>query len=598
MHGRYFLFLIFLSALALSFLLYGNGINGSFVYDDHFFTDRQELNSPGYLSKIWLEPYLPQHVASGLYRPLAIFSFALNFIVFGQSAVSFHLINVLLNGTVIFLVFLLVSRIFKDKTMAILSALFFAFLPIHTEAVSFIKSRDEIMSALFGILSWLAFISATAGDQVNSKKIWLSAFLFLLAVMSKELIIILPALFFGVYMIRQKPNWSAIFKTGFVFLVVAVFYMFLRFKALGNYAFGTDDTFFVINPISFVDFWTRFWTAFKIAFVYIGKAFVPINLSATYHYNQLTLVDNLLGSWQAISGMAILGGLIFLAISKKFRNTPLSVGALAFLIPYAVISKFIFKSGDLLAERWLYFPSLGLSIIGAYVFSLILARKKMMGILAFGAVLAIYAFVIIPRNKVWSSEENLFKSMVKTAPKSVQGYTNLANFYMKNDRLDEAREAAEKGFNIYKDYSPLLNVIGAIAFKDGNYDLARTAFLKAVELSPKIPLAYSNLGRLYYSSEEYDKAAEALEKAIGLYSIRPKPTDIFLYALSLIKARRYDDSIKTVNRYFSNDMDNSQVRFILAINYFKMGNLAEARKYFDWNPGKTDAEKIKILRSF
>jgi tetratricopeptide (TPR) repeat protein len=321
-------------------------------------------------------------------------------------------------------------------------------------------------------------------------------------------------------------------------------------------------------------------------------------LSATYHYDQLALVSNPLGSWQAISGMAILGGLIFLAISKKFRNTPLSVGALAFLISYAVISKFIFKSGDLLAERWLYFPSLGLSIIGAYIFSLVLAKRKIMGMLAFGAVMIIYTFVIVPRNKVWASEEALFRSMVKTAPKSVQGYANLANFYMKNDRLDEAREAAEKGFNIYKDYSPLLNVIGAIAFKDGNYDLAKAAFLKAIELSPKIPLAYSNLGHLYYGSEEYDKAAEALEKAIGLYTIRPKPTDIFLYALSLAKTKRYGDSIEIVNRYFSNDLGNSQVRFILAINYFKMGNLAEARKYFDWNPGKTEAEKIKILRSF
>ncbi|KKS25804.1 MAG: hypothetical protein A2606_02745 [Candidatus Yanofskybacteria bacterium RIFOXYD1_FULL_42_10] len=604
--NKYFLLFVFLGALALSFLLYGNSLKGDFVYDDHFFADRAELSSPSYLLKIWMEPYLPQHIASGLYRPLTVFSFALNFITFGKSAVSFHIINILLNGAVIFLVFLLALKLFKDKTLAALSALFFAFMPIHTEAVSFIKSRDEILSAFFGILSWLAFLSATGQKPVNLKKIWLSAFLFLLAVMSKELIIVLPALFLVVYLIQQKPGWltgsadsrQAIFKTGFVFFCVIIFYMLLRFKALGGYAFGTDDAFFVINPVGFADFWTRFWTAFKIAFIYIGKSFAPVNLSATYHYNQLTMISNPFSSWQAIGGIMFLVGLFFFTVSKKFRNTPLGIGALAFLVPYLVISKFIFKSGDLLAERWLYFPSVGLALIGGYVFYLIVKNNKTLGIILLLLLFSAYSFFIVRRNQVWASDETLFKSMVQTSPQSVQGYANLANFYMKNDRLNEAREAAEKGFNIYQDYSPLLNVIGAIAFKDNNYDLAKTAFLKATELSPDIPLAYSNLGRLYYGSEEYDKAVEALEKAIGFYVTRPKPTDVFLYALSLIKTNRYDDSIRVVQTYFPNDMNNSQVKFILAVNYFKKGDLAEAKKYFDWNSEKTESEKIKILREF
>ena len=597
--NRRFLFLVFLGALALSFLLYGNSLKGDFVYDDHFFADRQELRSPDSLFKIWTEPYLPQHVASGLYRPFAVFSFALNFIIFGSSTASFHFINILLNGAVIFLVFLLVLKLFQNKRLALFSASFFAFMPLHTEAVDFIKSRDEILAAFFALLSWLIFISAVeTGQKIKLKKIWLSAVLFLFAVMSKELIIVLPVLFLMAYLIRQKPSWRELFKIGVVFLATSIFYMLLRFQVLGDYAFGKDDAFFAINPIGFVDFWTRFWTAFKIAFIYIGKAFVPLNLSATYHYNQLTMVANPLASWSALGGMVLLGILIFMAASRRFRTTPAALGALAFLIPYLVISKFIFKSGDLLAERWLYFPSVGLSVIGGFVFHWIWSKKKTAGLIIFGAVLLMYSIILIPRNRIWSSEETLFKSMIKTAPQSVQGYANLANFFMKNNRLDEAREAAEKGFKIYPDYSPLLNVIGAIAFKDNNYDLAKTAFSRAIELSPKIPLAYGNLGRLYYGSGEYDKAADVLERAIGLYAVKPKPTDIFLYALSLTQNKRYGDSIIAVKKYFSDEMDKAQFKFIMALNYFKMGNLAEAKKYFDWNPEKTEAEKIKMLHNF
>ena len=151
--------MLFAGAIALSFLLYGNSLKGEFVYDDNFFADRIELRSPEHILKIWTEPYLPQNLAAGLYRPFAVFLFALDFILFGESPVSFHLINIVLNGIVVFLVFLLVFKIFGDRKLAVIAALFFAFLPIHTESVAFIKSRDEILAALFAIWSWLLFIS-------------------------------------------------------------------------------------------------------------------------------------------------------------------------------------------------------------------------------------------------------------------------------------------------------------------------------------------------------------------------------------------------------------------------------------------------------
>ena len=210
---KFWLFLI--GAVALSFLLYGNSLKGGFVYDDNFFADRPELRDSSSLLRVWTEPYLPQNLAAGLYRPLAVFSFALNFILFGESPVSFHLVNIILNGIVIFLVFLLVLKIFGDRKLASIAALFFAFLPIHTESVAFIKSRDEILATLFAIWSWLLFISATeGGNRLNWKKIAQSTLLFLLAVFSKELIIIVPALFLAVFWIRPAPLGGRTAKWG------------------------------------------------------------------------------------------------------------------------------------------------------------------------------------------------------------------------------------------------------------------------------------------------------------------------------------------------------------------------------------------------
>ncbi|MBI2062805.1 MAG: hypothetical protein HYT61_01025 [Candidatus Yanofskybacteria bacterium] len=610
------LWLFFVGAIALSFLLYGNSLGGEFVYDDNFFSDRPELRNSTHFLQIWTEPYLPQNLAAGLYRPLAVFSFVLNFVLFGESPISFHLINIILNGIVIFLVFLLVLKIFGDRKLATIAALFFAFLPIHTESVVFIKSRDEILAALFAIWSWLlfipnetararsvplsrtGFISATEKmDSLNWKKIIGSAILFLLAVLSKELIIIVPILFLTVFWIKQKPKFPFFLKAASGFLITGAFYLWLRFQILGPYAFGSDKSYFAINPLGYVDFQTRIWTAFKIAFVYIGKTFVPINLSATYHFNHLTLVGYFFNSWQTVAGFVILVGLLFLFFWKRTRLTPLGIGALSFLIPYLVISKIIFKSGDILAERWMYFPSVGLSIMAAYLILLVHKWKKITAIAIFIIVLTAYAVTIISRNKIWLSDENLFRSMIKTAPNSVQGHSNLANLYMRNGKTTEAKIEAEISFTIDKEYPPLLNTIGGIAFKDGNYDLAETAFLKAIELAPHIPLGYINAGRLYYLTGQYEKTKEMFDSALGAYA-HPKTEDALMYAFALAKLKQYQASIDTVNKYLVGNFSDSQVKMILAVDYFKMGNMNEARKYFNWDSGKSEAEKIKILQAF
>lgn len=535
MKNKHLFWLVFLGALALSFLLYGNSIKGGFVYDDKFFAERSELKDSSYLGKIWFEPFVPQNRAAGTFRPLAIFSFALNFIFFGDSPVSFHIINILLNGLVVFLIFILVLKLFPDdKPLAVFSALLFMFMPIHTESVAFIKSRDEILAAIFGILSWILFVQATQNIQsISYKKIWLSAIMFLSAVLSKELIIILPVLFLAIFLIKQKVSWPKILKIGASFFIVAAVYLLWRFLVLGNYAFGTDDAYFIINPLGSADFLTRISTGFKIAFIYIGKTFIPINLSATYHFNHLALIKNPVFSLSALVGIILLFGLIFIALYKKTKKVPLGMGAIIFLLSYSVISKFILKSGDLLAERWMYFPSLGLSIIGGYFLAKLYKFNKKIGFAILAVILSVYGVMVYNRNKVWASNELLYTNMIKTAPNSIQGHINLATVYLGQNKIDKAREEIKRAAEIYKDHPPLLNLMGIMAFKDGDYKLAESSFLRAIQLRPTLAVSYSNLGMLYYNMGQYKKAQEALEYVIKIKN--PREEDVKIYNTILNK---------------------------------------------------------------
>jgi hypothetical protein len=364
MKRKHALSLILLS-LFISLFLYGNSIKGDFVYDDAVYVNREDLRQPESLLQVWIQPTIPHTVDSGIFHPITSFTFTLNFLAFGKSPISFHVVNIVLNGIVVFLVFLLSYRLFGNIPMAIFISVLYAFMPIHTEAVANIKSRDEILAALFGVWAWIVFINATENEnKINYRLVWLSATLFVAAVLSKELIIILPILFVTALITRKKLGLIDLARISGIFFILGITYMVWRWGVLGPYAFGKDLSFFAINPLASAPFFPRIFTAFQIAFIYISKTLVPWNLSASYHFNQLPLVTNLFHSWQAILGLVLLLLLMFLVIFKKTRTTTIGLGAITFLVPYAVISKIIFKSGDILAERWMYFPSLGLCNAG------------------------------------------------------------------------------------------------------------------------------------------------------------------------------------------------------------------------------------------
>ena len=181
-----------------------------------------------------------------------------------------------------------------------------------------------------------------------------------------------------------------------------------------------------------------------------------------------------------------------------------------------------------MGERWMYFPSVGLSIIAGYFIYLLIRKNKVIGYLLFAILFIFYTSVIIPRNKVWANEENLYKNMVKTAPQSVQSHFSLAIWYLKNGFTEEATKEADVAFKIYPDHPPLLNLIGTLAFTNGDYSLAEDAFLRAIELRPKLAVSYSNLAKLYYRVGEYRGTKDMLEILINNLS-QPSKKDLMLY---------------------------------------------------------------------
>lgn len=592
-----FIAFVLLASLILSFLLYGNTTSGGFVYDDSLFLSRNDLRGIGALVKVWGEPYLPNHIEAGAWRPLSTFITAVQLHFIGDSPSTFHLRNIVLYGLLIFFAFLLIYELFRSIRFAFLTAVLFAFFPVHTEAVSSIKSGEDLFGMFFFLLAWIFYLHAVRNESINYRIFILSSISLLASFLSKETYIFGPILILATYMMQGKRSFHTLHMVGILYGAVMAIYLFWRHGVLGQYAFGAGDESFVINPIRYTDVTTRIWTAFSICLYYIRAILLPLKLTASYHYNHVPLVHNPIHSWQALVGIVLIGALLYLILSNKRKSKQLTIGALTFLIPYLVVSKFIFTGGEIMAERWMLMPSLGIAILGGYALEKIAHYQKLFGLIVLLSVLAWYASIIVPRNAVWLSNRALIESMVKDSPNSVQAHYLLADMYFADGNLSGAQEHSSIANSIYPDYAPLLTLRGSILGQEGKYQDAKLLFLRSAKLDPKHVLTFRNLAIAFYLTGEYEKAnnlySEMIPKSYGRLSLK----DFTFYASSLTKSKRYQESTEIIKRYIQ-DESIPEIRYLLAVNYYRSGNIDKAKQYFDWNPNMSFDQKIAAIKVF
>jgi protein O-mannosyl-transferase len=138
-----------------SFLLYANTLKHEYVIDDLIVVTNNRLTQEGVsaIPEIFSHSYLYGYDGreDESYRPLTLTSFAIERSLFDADPFFSHLIQVLLYGLTILVLFRLLTQIFESTNLKWAFAVAFLFMlhPIHTEVVANVKSRDELFCALF-----------------------------------------------------------------------------------------------------------------------------------------------------------------------------------------------------------------------------------------------------------------------------------------------------------------------------------------------------------------------------------------------------------------------------------------------------------------
>ena len=492
-------------------------IDDALYITDNTFTKQGIQGIPDLLSKESLYGFFGKQkdlVAGGRYRPLALVSFAIEYEFFGRNPHISHFLNVLLYGFTVFLIYYLMSRLFPDKRqpwyfqIPFIISLLFVVHPIHTEVVSNIKGRVELLGfiGVLGAMIW----SIKYIDTNKIKYIIYAAIAFFLALMGKEdSITYLAAIPLTLYFFT-KANFSKQLKVVGTLLSVTALFLMIRTGVIGFlFGSGVKITELLNDPFLGASNGEKYATIFYTLGAYLKLLFFPHPLTHDYYPKQISIIG--WSDFRAILSFLLYFGMAIFALWGLRRKNVIAYGISLFIIPLSIVSNLVFPIGAFMNERFLYMPSLGFCIVLTYLLveqvpkwvknkrTADLVFKILLGIFVFG-----FAIKTVTRVPDWRNNKTIFLADVQTSTNSTKANTSAGgtlyemsleakNEKEKNDYLDRAEAYLKKAIEIHPKNTSALILMGNVAYGKGNYKGITDALWPLFEINSEHDQAHKNL---------------------------------------------------------------------------------------------------------
>ena len=488
---------------------YLNALPNDFTLDDHGLILSNASVASFDLATMWSGDYwagYDTNARSGLYRPLTLTSFAVEYAVFGPSPLPYHLTNLLLHLAVTILAWRLFLR-FTNDNAALWGAALFAVLPGHSEAVIAVAGRADLLATLASLVAlWIWSGARTTGSTLTG------ALCFALGLLAKEQAIVVPALLLCIHWWqhqRQQRTWH--WQPYGMSALVTLVYLLIRYSVLGGVA-GLDVE-PLDNPLVNLAGLERMVAALTVATRYAGLLIAPNQLSADYSFAAIDVSD--LPLLDTVAGLLLAAGA--LAAAWRFLRQPDTFGlAMMWLvICFAPLINVLFPIGTIMAERISYAPSVGYALGCGWVMSEARRRLGWPLLRSLGsALLLVLAVRTAVRCSDWRDELSLFRAVVAVHPKSAKGHKGLATALADVGRVSEAEQHYREAIDIYPRFDTAHYNLGRLLFGTMRYDEALFHFERACVLRPVHAGAHLNRGVVLFQLGRLQQAMEATRAAL------------------------------------------------------------------------------------
>ena len=372
---------------------------------------------------------------SGLYRPFTTLTFLFNYAVLGdgEHPAGYHCLNLVLHCGNVLLVWALVRRLWGVDWRATWVAALWAVHPVLTESVTNIVGRADLLAgmAILGGL-WMHIRSREAVGR--ERALWLAGLLAVTTagVFSKESAVTVAGviLLYEASCADARGRREAILRSMAVVLLPIALMLYQRWAVLSRSA--PTNFPFTDNPIVGAGFWSGRLTAVKVMGKYAALLFWPVSLSSDYSYAQ---IPALTGASMWIAAAAAGAGLAAVAQLWRWSRTGFFVAASALLV-FLPGSNLLFPIGTIMAERFLYLPSIAFAagvVWAAYTMADRAGWQKTAPVIL-GAVVVVLGIRTFVRNQDWRDELTLAQAAVGVSPASFKTHKMLTNALLESDQ--------------------------------------------------------------------------------------------------------------------------------------------------------------------
>jgi Flp pilus assembly protein TadD len=412
-------------------------IGYGFVYDDGpIIADNPALHTPGGLFAAWHVAYWPAAWGrAGLYRPVVQFMYALLWNVSGGAPWLFHLYAVALYAACAVAVLWMLARALPPLA-AVAGALLFAAHPLHVESVANVAGSAEVVAALASIACVLVIVRGfDAGvESIPWKTAIVGALLFTVALGAKESAATVPALVAlcvwgwreaGEAAMSARSVIARGWRVWTACTVVLAAMIVARWMVLGGFSPPSTALAVGLDGETLVQRW---WTMTGAWPLIAQLLIAPTRLSM--HYGPTTVIPHHAMSLTAMTAALTFALVIFAAMLFARRGDRRPLVAIGWvMLAYLAASNILIPTGQLLAERTLFFSSVGVVMLAGWVLArahgLPEGMRWMPGPVV-GALIVFGAVGSARRVRVWSSEERLFQSGIDYDDAAFYPYWQLA----------------------------------------------------------------------------------------------------------------------------------------------------------------------------
>lgn len=446
----------------------------------------------------------PIHKRSYFYRPLTMISFSWDYFLFQGNPWGFHLTNLLLHGLNCALVAFLAFILFENALAALMAGAFFALHPVHPEAVAFISGRTDLLFTCFSLLTLIALFKKSEKFPLGGS-MFLAPLFFLLGLLSKETaLVLLVPIAIGLYQKSREKFTSlrSVWLSLLPLVLVVIPYLLLRFYVVESYLFRKVK--FPTSPFFFFEFGLR----------YLAYLIFPPQQASYFLYLEKTphIYPLDLRFWLLVGlFILVLAAVIYLVYRR--RETAFFLTLL--IIPCLPSLHYnLFYTNSIMMERYLYLPTVGLALLGAWGFLRIpdKAKKATLGVVIL--ILVLYGGATLWRSSVWKNEGTYFEAMKKEYPSSAYVRLLLGVAYKHQNRWEDAAQEMMAAARLYPYESKYYSELGWVYLHQGATANASFAFNQALSLAPYDPWALEGMGLIYLETGDQKKALEHLDMAL------------------------------------------------------------------------------------